>query len=773
MNILMLNPRGVYYDEGQDSYKRISIPINFMRLSSAIKRIELNDDGSWQSVGDIGDVDNEGNLIPDVRDHNMFLVDAAARGFGNSDGLGDTLEERDNRKVRTFGLSDEQIVETVEREGFVPDVVFVSAMFTKQWDSFLECIKMARSKWPEAILVGGGVAATQFDKKPRVYGDENHLDEVFLDESKDRDNFQAEPFTFDHGEGLDIIVRGEGEVTTARLVDALEVILGEGELSTADRYNILSEVPNLYFRTDSNKLGLSEEFLLSLAENGKQHPKLWGPEKEDGKKFVYRTHDRIEIASSSDFNNLPFEDLDLPGLHLDEDYGGERFHAGETRGKKPYDLILGRGCSNTCTFCASKAFFGCFRSISDEKTKKILDILVERGFDEICIEEDNILDDPKRALKVFEMINEAGFPNFTAIGGIEFKMLLFNQPADGKQYYLDRHQLGEDGGAKIISEDEYFEIINEARNFTEPGRFAPLVDGKELIKAMAENGCYRIYLAMESANKETLDSVGKSREISSKYSYSEEEIISELADSGIEVTGGMMMGNPEAEGVAELMNNVRYNRRMLEAGLNKALFFSYVLMPDTPLSTISNAEKRFARIRREYGNMAYGLDTTNVDSLKHRWTAEELMTIINWANRILGAKESRSWQASDKSRIISEEDLEREIEIISDPEILYYMTALRVMEEEGALGIKIYHEALSTIRPSETDNLLPEFAFKVNESEHLADAKRDEIIEISKVLTAEFAKREGAEADPFDDKSEYARDELEVAARTPEIHCKK
>lgn len=731
MNILMINPRGMYFDEGVSAYKRISFPMGLMSLSSSIKKIEFDEENNWHA------------RETDRPNTNITLIDAAAEKFGAEDGEGDPLITRNGKKIRIFGLSDEEILSRAQ--GANPDVIFVTAMFTKQLDEFYAVTRLMKENFPNAVIAGGGIALTQLGQLP-------------LDPSIDDGGIRAEihnksklePFE----NGVDIIVAGEGEISAVKLIDRIETMS-----SQKDDFNPkditpseIEDIPNLVFRP-----------------------------KEESKTIETRG----TMISSAEFNRLPFPDLSVINKDI---YHSKRAHFGEAKSDNWIELFTSRGCSKSCTFCSTQPFFKAYRKLSDVRVKELLQYYHENGFDEVCVEDDSILDYPARAARIFQMVKETGFKQFTAIGGIEFRHLLFD--SQGQKFYMHKVRGPEDKW--FLTEEEY---LKETKNMSEEDAdalYAELIDGQELIESMSsdldpntgeskENGCYRIYLAMESANEATLRSIGKLRNFpvgpnGESHRRPEAEAMKMLDDAGIEAHGGIMMGNPQTEGITEIMNNIRFSREMMENGLGRVAFFPYIMLPGSHMSRVTNSPvtyegedgqtlEPYARIRTEHGYLSYGFDTSNMDSLKHSWTAEELITINVWANNLFAAGKGRNWS---KGQTVSQDDLEDQITIMSDPEILYQTTALRVMKEGGAELLNIYHEAIKAVSP---EHKLPDYVYHVSEDQEISDKDRSLLLDESRqnldvVLKELNDPRLGVENDY---RSEYATDFLELAMRAPEI----
>ncbi len=699
MKILLVNPRNFYPETSGSTttpFKRIAYPIGLMSLASAIKRIEIKGDpisGPWQSVGDPGAKDEGGNIISDMPDREVMLMDCSAEGFGDLSGDGDEKFEKDGYQFRSFGLSDEQIVEKLETENFKPDVVMVTGMFTKNLPEFYKATDFFKSEFPEATIVGGGIGLSDLDKMPTTFGRES--DEVIESERKKRNEYMNDPFD----NGCDIIVRGEGEITAVRLLNALEQLKNRektGEkVGEREEFEILSQISNLVFRP-------SDELIEDI------------PQRELHLSGVYATKRENEVATPETFGELPFEDLSVRGLDR-ENYSADKFHAGEAKSDNWYDLHTSRGCDKQCTFCAVQPYFGCFRPLEEERLIEKLEYVKSHGYDEICIHDDSILNDPERAIRIFEMMGagneEKGLPGFdfdqfSCIGGIELMPLMFKSDGD-EVFYVNRRAISSDD--VLFTEAEYSELPQKTDDNTlDQDSCYRLMDGKEIIDAMTENGCYRIYLSLESANPETLDAIGKSRIFPEEHLRTEQDVVSYLAQSGVETHGGVMMGHPTTEGIDELMENVKFCRDMRELGLARTAFWPESALPGSFMSMSEIPVERNARVRTDLGLSNFSFDTGNIDSYAQGWTAEELLTIISWANETLNDDSGRNWTSAEGKDVLSVEELSEEIQKRfydedgkPDLEKLKDLTLERLKGMGNPAALEAYWEAIVEIRGEE------------------------------------------------------------------------
>jgi radical SAM superfamily enzyme YgiQ (UPF0313 family) len=387
-----------------------------------------------------------------------------------------------------------------------------------------------------------------------------------------------------------------------------------------------------------------------------------------------------------------------------ENYQGARFHAGQALTPYFMDIFTSEGCNLNCRFCATKIFWGRYCELSDERVRAELNAIKRAGFTEICVHDDSLLTGPSRAIRIFKMIRETGFDKFTCIGGIEIKQLMCKLPTKDRPAALVSKYILDENGRKCLDKNDYerseemviladpkkvekflknarqnngFEKISATETDCGIGeseikkliRFFPrtielshvryvreIYDGKNIIKAMGENGCYRIYLAVESGNISTLNAVGKDRNLPEDFRYSEIEVGEMLDSAGIESHAGVMIGHPETESMSDIVNNLRFGKKLIAGGMARIQFWVYKVLPGTPLSYLM-INKKFGRIRQDFGGCtSYDFGIGNVDSYRHGWTAEEITAIFTWVNKALS---SGNWEKSKSQE--SDEEFENGI----------------------------------------------------------------------------------------------------------------
>ncbi|MFA6171226.1 MAG: radical SAM protein [Patescibacteria group bacterium] len=290
---------------------------------------------------------------------------------------------------------------------------------------------------------------------------------------------------------------------------------------------------------------------------------------------------------------INLDSLPLPAYHLVRNiqYGGERFHGGKARNTKVAEVFTTRGCPYNCDFCAVETVHGHnHRAYSLEYVRRLFDKLMEEGYKEVVIEDDNFMANPKRAVQIAELLHEARL-DWTAIGGIGIRQLTVQ--------------------------------TNQS-----------LVVNQELIQKMAACGCYRIYLAVESASRETLRSVNKGNLYCDPKIA--EQVVMALNSAGIEVYGGFMIGFP-SETMEDVEKTVRYAARLRECGMKCAVLFFVTPLPGTALG--QQLEKAIVGCQADY---CYERSNYNSPHIKAKTLNRERRRLLIIAN---GPELVRAWES--------------------------------------------------------------------------------------------------------------------------------
>ena len=190
--------------------------------------------------------------------------------------------------------------------------------------------------------------------------------------------------------------------------------------------------------------------LLNALKNGKSYDEIEG--------IAFRKNNEIKINPAKGF----IQDLDkipFPARHLVnmEKYFEIGMHANPfVRNRRVARVLTSRGCPFNCCFCPGTSYWGRFRPRSVENIIEEMRILKEKYHaGELHFLDDNLTLDRKRAMELFKRMKEEKFGfKWCTPGGIMMKTL-----------------------------DE------------------------ELIKAMAESGCYQLTFSPETGSQRVLDQI--------------------------------------------------------------------------------------------------------------------------------------------------------------------------------------------------------------------------------------------------------------------------
>jgi len=310
-----------------------------------------------------------------------------------------------------LGLDAGQTAEEIIQRA--PDVVAVS-IATPAVNSARDIIGMVRGGLPEVKIIGGGPHATLFPE------------EMLLN-------------------GMDFVVRGEGEETIAALAMFLA---GQGDIRAIE--------------------GISY--------------------RQDGKVLYNGPRPLIK-----DLDGIPFPAWEVFPI--------KQYESIFKKARLSLPILTSRGCPGKCTFCYKGLFGNRFRIRTPESILEEVRYLA----DHFAIEEFSIIDDcftviPKRAIAFCELLVQSNLG------------LAWTLPA----------------GIRVDTVSE------------------------ELLKALAEAGCYRVGLGIETGNEDIMKSIKKGITLAQVS-----RAVSLVKKFGIECTGNFMIGNL-GETVKTVDDSIRY-----------------------------------------------------------------------------------------------------------------------------------------------------------------------------------------------------------------------
>lgn len=289
------------------------------------------------------------------------------------------------------------------------------------------------------------------------------------------------------------------------------------------------------------------------------------------------------------------------------------------------------GCNVRCDFCYIPMINGPWRALGTDWFNLHLADLKRHGVTEVLLEDDHLLHDPLYAMEVFRLLEKHDLP-WVEEGGLS----LFN--------LMVLHR-----GAPFVS--ALSEPERNHRTFRHVIRAVNAgLTARELIAAMARSGCYNVYLAVESANEESLTGSHKPR--INALQQATREIVGLFADAGIQVTGGFMLGfvnppgdpggAPYVESHGQMERTIDYAVTLMGAGMAYANPFIVTPIPGTRMWEF---QKAFAV--RDYDT---GWSHERATLATDLWSAEDmdrmrlkLLVAANGADRVRTMLQRGTW----------------------------------------------------------------------------------------------------------------------------------
>ena len=338
---------------------------------------------------------------------------------------------------------------------------------------------------------------------------------------------------------IDLIVINEADQAFVQLLDALTAYEG-----AADRVRGVSyRQAGRPVRVDVALYGLEKSTYISL------NPKRQTLEQ------------RLELMPLPDFGLLDMSLYDLP------------YHSSgaETRSEGAWAQIFSTiGCNVRCDFCYIPMINGPWRALGIDWFDLHLADLKRHGITEVLLEDDHLMHDPLYTLEVFKLLRKHGLP-WVEEGGLSlFNLILLHR---GMEFL---NLLGPEQQRSPV----FRNVVTAMRSGLTAHQF---------IRDMADSGCYNVYLAVESANEESLEHSNKPW--INTVQQATAEIVSLFAEAGIQVTGGFMLGfiNPPArpgakpyiESLSQIQETIDYATKLMGAGMAYANPFIVTPLPGT------------------------------------------------------------------------------------------------------------------------------------------------------------------------------------------------
>ncbi|MBI2138575.1 B12-binding domain-containing radical SAM protein [Candidatus Woesearchaeota archaeon] len=330
-----------------------------------------------------------------------------------------------------------------------------------------------------------------------------------------------------------------------------------------------------------------------------------GNEVQKVRGIAYRKTNKVfqspRMPFLSNIDEIAIPDISLINPQL---YSG-RFHsAGERVNPKGYLLygFTSIGCNTNCTFCAIPPVQGPWVSMREQKFDEYLKYITQWGVTELLVEDDHLLHDPNWAMTVFRKLKEYKLP-WIEEGGLGLFSLIALLPEVSEEFIT----------TSTLRPSVFQKTLQAKRKGT---------TSENLIRAMAESGCYGAYLAVESANEDSLATSHKP-----KLNAQEElttKIVSLLRAHGINTTCGLMLGfiNPDGETYVEpkesISRTIAYGQRLKNAGASFINPFIFTPLPGAP--HFENLRKYVHSNTDECFSHEFG----TIDAPNGEWTRDEL-----------------------------------------------------------------------------------------------------------------------------------------------------
>jgi anaerobic magnesium-protoporphyrin IX monomethyl ester cyclase len=214
-------------------------------------------------------------------------------------------------------------------------------------------------------------------------------------------------------------------------------------------------------------------------------------------------------------------------------------------------MMTSLGCPFHCSYChiageqegSLSGPIGKFRMKSDGRVLDEIAVLKDIGVENIFIEDDSLLGDKKRGIRLLRKIQGAGL-NICDLNGINIIHLL-------KRWKADR----------------------------------------EVLEALAEAGFTQINLPFETGNLRIMRKYASNKLNIEKADI--ESLIVAMKEYGFKIYGNYMMGYPD-ETLEEIETTIQAARKHMSYGLDAAHFFIVVPLPGSPLFDAAVASGNFS-----------------------------------------------------------------------------------------------------------------------------------------------------------------------------------
>ncbi len=394
-------------------------------------------------------------------------------------------------------------------------------------------------------------------------------------------------------------------------IDKGIVVIGGGAHTSGDWKNALADSPIDIICINESDRSFTK-ILNALTNNEVSVSKVMGlAYRKNGELVRTSTNSYISIRPSRPLSDkldvFPLPDFGLLNVDL---YSSPYHSAGaRMRSNGAWAQIFSTiGCNVGCDFCYIPMINGPWRALGTDWFDQHLSDLKKHGVTEVLLEDDHLLHDPLYALQVFEVLKKQDLP-WVEEGGLSlFNLILLHK---GKEFL-----------ATLSEAEQRSQIYKNVIRSLEAG-----INAKSFIKSMAESGCYSVYLAVESANEESLGNSNKPT--INVMQQATMEIVSIFAEVGIKVTGGFMLGfvnppkqpgdNTYIESVDQIRRTIDYAIKLIGSGMEYANPFIVTPLPGTRMWEF---QQRF--VVRDYDT---GWSHERATMATDNWSADDLETL--------------------------------------------------------------------------------------------------------------------------------------------------
>ena|SRR3989338_2283033 len=349
------------------------------------------------------------------------------------------------------------------------------------------------------------------------------------------------------------------------------------------------------------------------------------------KGIAYRKNGEVVKTEPRGFleniDEISIPDLSLVNLPI---YDRKYHSAGERRLDSGH-IIYGftsTGCDVRCRFCAIPPAQGGYKAMGDKTLDDYLKYITSKGVTEFILEDDHLLEDPERALRVFDKLQYYKLP-WVEEGGVSLFGLVALLPEVSEEEIL-----------KSVDNPKVFEKAIEAKRKG--------ITADHFIKRMAESGCYNIYLAVESANNNSLGNSNKPI-LNANKDYAL-KIVKSLKNNGINTTCGLMLGFLEPknnkfyiETRKNIEDSVKYGGELVNAGAVWSQLFINTPLPGAP--NFKHLVKGLGSYLSRNTDEGYSHEFGTINAPNNEWTRDELSLLrvsgIIYAIGIRGYKKTR------------------------------------------------------------------------------------------------------------------------------------